>query len=77
MAILEPAVGHLLRRAGFGATEQEAEAWNRLGVRAAIDKLVDYELTSNPVDDGIGGTARLGITSVSYTHLTLPTSDLV
>ena len=63
MAILEPAVGHLLRRAGFGATEQEAEAWNRLGVRAAIDKLVDYELTPNPVDDGIGGTARLGITS--------------
>ena len=63
MAVLEPAVGHLLRRAGFGATEQEAEIWNRLGVRASVDKLVDYELTPNPVDGGIGGTARLGITS--------------
>ena len=63
MAVLEPAVGHLLRRAGFGASEQEAGVWNELGVRAAIDKLVDYELTPNPVDTGIGGTARLGITS--------------
>lgn len=63
MAALDPAMGHLLRRAGFGVTEHDAPVWNQLSVSAAIDKLVDYELTPNPVDVGIGGSARLGITS--------------
>lgn len=63
MSQLDPVMGHLLRRAGFSATAQEAARWNRLSLSAAIDKLVDYELTRNPVDDWVGGLGRLGMTS--------------
>lgn len=36
-------IQHLLRRAGFGGTPAEVEEYRRLGYRAAVDRLVDYE----------------------------------
>jgi uncharacterized protein (DUF1800 family) len=40
-------VSHLLRRAGFGATPEEHERYQSLGLQATIDELVNYTL----VDD--------------------------
>src|SRR5437868_12957441 len=41
------AVAHLLRRAGFGATAAELDAWAALDYEAAVDRL----LVPDPVDD--------------------------
>ena len=43
---LEPAqvgIGHLLRRAGFGASRAELKQFTDMGRSAAIDHLIDYE----------------------------------
>lgn len=42
---------HLLRRAGFGATPAELDQYTALGLEAAVDKLIDYESTSNAALD--------------------------
>lgn len=39
--------GQLLRRAGFGASPAELNEWMKLDWSSAVDKLVDYESTSN------------------------------
>ena len=36
-------VAHLLRRAGFGASEQELDDYTRLGFDGAVSRLVEYE----------------------------------
>ena len=36
-------VAHLLRRAGFGASEQELDEYGRLGFDAAVTRLVEYQ----------------------------------
>src|SRR5581483_5801044 len=43
-------VGHLLRRAGFGATPDEITAYAEKGLPATINELVNYEQKPNPVD---------------------------
>ena len=63
MALLDPALGHLLRRAGFGASAEEAPAWNDLSVSAAIDALVDYDSSPGDVDEKIGTSGYLGTTT--------------
>ena len=44
---------HLLRRAGFGATPAELDQYTALGLEAAVDKLINYETTSNAALDAI------------------------
>ena len=63
MAHLDPAMGHLLRRAGFGASVVEAPVWNAMSLAAAIDHLVDYETSPDDVDAKIGTPGYLGTTS--------------
>jgi uncharacterized protein (DUF1800 family) len=46
---------HLLRRAGFGATPAELDQYTALGLEAAVDKLINYETTSNAALDAILG----------------------
>lgn len=41
------AVAHLLRRAGFGGTQQELDAYEAMGLERAVDTLVDFESVSN------------------------------
>ena len=36
-------VGHLLRKAGFGATADEVQRYSALGYRASVDRLLNYE----------------------------------
>ena len=46
----DPAIAHLLRRAGFGAGPAELAVFNQLSLPAAIDRLVDYEQIPDTVD---------------------------
>lgn len=44
--------GHLMRRAGFGASSAELDRWIALGWPGAVNTLVDYESISNqPLED--------------------------
>ena len=63
MAHVDPAIGHLLRRAGFGISAAEANFWNQQGVTSAINRLVDYESVPGDVDDHIGDLSYLGTIS--------------
>ncbi|OGO23819.1 MAG: hypothetical protein A2Z28_07305 [Chloroflexi bacterium RBG_16_51_9] len=40
-------ISHLLRRAGFGANEQELSQFTAMGVSATVDYLVDFEKTDD------------------------------
>ena len=63
MAQSDPAVGHLLRRAGFGISADKVTFWNQQGLTSAINRLVDYESVPGDVDDHIGDLGYLGTTS--------------
>ena len=63
MATLDPSIAHLLRRAGFGASEHDANVWGGLSFAAAVDRLVDYESVPGDVDTQIGNLGYLGTTT--------------
>ena len=63
MSHLDPAIAHLLRRAGFGLNAADADTWNQLGVTGAVARLVDYESVADDVDDHIGSSGYLGTVS--------------
>jgi len=44
------AVGHLLRRAGFGVSAQDADDWFKLGYKGAVDRLLDQLDQPAPAD---------------------------
>ncbi len=44
-------LGHLLRRAGFGASPDELAAYQKLGVAGTTQQLLNYESAPNPVLD--------------------------
>ena len=46
-------LGHLLRRAGFGASPDELKQYEQLGLAATTNQLVDYESVANPMLDKI------------------------
>src|SRR5262245_19466214 len=50
----DPRVQHLLRRAGFGGSASEAEAFNQRGFSSTLDALFDYNRTPDDVDAQIG-----------------------
>ncbi len=57
-------IAHLLRRAGFGASQQELTRYEKMGLAATVDYLVDYE----NVDDG-ALESRLGSLNLDLTKL--------
>jgi uncharacterized protein (DUF1800 family) len=62
----EPELEHLLRRAGFGATEEEINEFSRLGLLAfptAAARLLNYSAFADDVDDFIGRPGYVGITA--------------
>ena len=54
MSQLDPAVDHLLRRAGFGASPADVETFRDMSPAAAVAHLVDYEGRPDDVDERIG-----------------------
>jgi uncharacterized protein (DUF1800 family) len=56
-------IEHLLRRAGFGATEEEVAYYADLGYRGAVEELVDYDTILDDVDANIGKLGYAGVTT--------------
>ena len=63
MMVVDPAIAHLLRRAGFGYSPAEGALFNELSLSAAIDRLVDFDEQKDAIDDYIGTPGLLGTTS--------------
>ena len=60
---VDPAIAHLLRRAGFGYFPAEGEYFSRMSLSAAIDMLVDFDQMKDTVDSFIGTPGYLGTVS--------------
>jgi uncharacterized protein (DUF1800 family) len=60
---VDPAIAHLLRRAGFGHSPSEGDLFNQMSLSAAIDTLVDFEQLPDTVDNNIGMPGFLGTTT--------------
>jgi uncharacterized protein (DUF1800 family) len=60
---VDPAIAHLVRRAGFGYSPAEGEMLEQMSVPALVDALVDYEGVPDTVDDNIGVPGFLGTTT--------------
>ena len=63
MALRDPLIEHLLRRAGFGASPADLDAYARLGFATTLDRLINYESIADDVDDHIGEPGYVGITA--------------
>ena len=62
----EDELQHLLRRAGFGASEADVERYARLGLlgfSAAVGHLLAYQHLPDDVDDAIGAVGYVGTTA--------------
>jgi uncharacterized protein (DUF1800 family) len=57
----EHAIEHLLRRAGFGASEEEIDGYLDLEYSASVTRLVEYERLPDNVDSWIGRPGFIGI----------------
>jgi len=64
MADGDPLIEHLLRRAGFGGSPTEVQAYSDLGYATALDQLINYEQIFDNVDDLIGQPGYVGMTIV-------------
>jgi uncharacterized protein (DUF1800 family) len=59
----EQSVEHLLRRAGFGASQEEVDLYQDLGFSASVRRLVEFEDIPDDVDQLIGRPGYVGITA--------------
>ena len=62
----EPELEHLLRRAGFGASEEEVSEYTRLGLlgfTSALARLFNVDVVPDDVDDYIGRPGYVGVTA--------------
>ena len=60
---VDPAISHLLRRAGFGYSPAEGEQYSQMSLSAAIDMLVDFDQVKDAIDSFIGTPGLLATTS--------------
>ena len=58
----DPRVQHLLRRAGFGATNAEAAMFTQRGFASTLDALVEFHRTPDDVDDLMGQPGYAAVT---------------
>ena len=58
----DPQFEHLLRRAGFGARPDELEAYRKLSLNEALDRLINYEQVPDDVDSKIDAPGYVGVT---------------
>src|SRR6188508_3252678 len=59
----EHVIEHLMRRAGFGAGQDEIDDYMELGLTAAVRQLLDYESVPDDVDSLIGTPGYVATTS--------------
>ena len=63
MARLDPEIDHLLRRAGFGVSAEDAETFRDMSPSEAVAHLVDYEGRPDDVDERIGRPDHVQVTT--------------
>src|SRR6476469_10102711 len=63
MAAGDLVIAHLLRRAGFGASNAELAAYSQLSYSEAVDRLINYDALPDAVDANIGKPGFVGTTS--------------
>jgi uncharacterized protein (DUF1800 family) len=73
MSQLDPAVDHLLRRAGFGASPADVETFRDMSPAVAVAHLVDYAGRPDDVDERIG---RPDHVQVATNNLFAPDIDI-
>jgi uncharacterized protein (DUF1800 family) len=56
-------IEHLLRRAGFGASNDELSLYGQMSFSEAVDTLVEYHLVVDDVDSKISAPGYVGITA--------------
>ena len=71
MSQLNPEIDHLLRRAGFGTSADDADTFRSMSTTAAVNYLVDYEGRPDDVDERIGRRDHAQVTA-SDDHLFAP-----
>ncbi|MGH9309483.1 MAG: DUF1800 family protein, partial [Vicinamibacterales bacterium] len=59
----EEHIEHLLRRAGFGATDEEVQRYADMPYVSAVERLLSYERVEDDVDAHIGQTGYVGLTA--------------
>src|SRR5436190_2644685 len=59
----DPLIGHLLRRAGFGARPDELAAYSALSYSQAVDRLLNFQSIPDTVDSKIGTPGYVQTTS--------------
>jgi uncharacterized protein (DUF1800 family) len=65
MARRDALIEHLLRRIGFGGSPADVEGYADLGYATALDRLINYEIVPDDVDDKIGQPGYAGLTLTS------------
>ena len=74
----EQEIDHILRRAGFGATEEEVARYARVGfggATLALSRLLSYQQIPDSVDELIGQPGYVGITARGAFQPTVNISD--
>lgn len=56
-------IEHLLRRAGFGASQEEVDLYADLGFSGAVRRLLDFKAVPDTVDELIGKPGVVGVTA--------------
>jgi len=74
VARVNPEIDHLLRRAGFGVSVDDADIFRDMATRDAVDYLVDYEGRPDDVDAAIGRPDHALVTSTD--HVFTPDIDI-
>ena len=59
----EQHIEHLLRRAAFGAVEEEVTHYAAMPFNAAVDRLLSFERFPDDVDAKIGAPGYVGVTA--------------
>ena len=59
----EQHIEHLLRRAAFGAVEEDVTRYAAIPFNAAVDRLLSFERFPDDVDDKIGTPGYVGVTA--------------
>ncbi len=69
----EHSVEHLLRRAGFGASQEEIDNYLDLGLNGTVNRLLEYERIPDDVDSWIG---RPGFISIPVAGAFVPRQNI-
>jgi uncharacterized protein (DUF1800 family) len=59
----EQLIEHLLRRAGFGASQEEVDLYTELGFAGTVRRLLDFKVVPDDVDDLIGKPGSAAVTA--------------